>query len=58
MDRKNLTKGVLALAAGAIVTLAALQGANAADRVRVRGTIESLDGDTLKVKSGTARTSP
>jgi len=51
MDRKLLTKGVLALAAGAVVTLAALQGANAADRVRVRGTIESLDGDTLKVKS-------
>jgi hypothetical protein len=51
MDRKNLSKGLLALAAGAVVTLAALQGANAADRVRVRGTIESLDGDTLKVKS-------
>jgi hypothetical protein len=30
---------------------AAVQGAVAADRVRVRGTIESLDGDTLKVKS-------
>ncbi|MDL2403934.1 hypothetical protein [Rhizobium mayense] len=51
MDRKLLTNCVLALAAGAVVTLAALQGANAADRVRVRGTVESLDGDTLKVKS-------
>ncbi|MDE1991276.1 MAG: hypothetical protein KGI75_02185 [Rhizobiaceae bacterium] len=51
MDRKLLTKSMLALAAGAVVTLAALQGANAADRVRVRGTIESLDGDTLKVKT-------
>ncbi|MGY5809587.1 hypothetical protein ACXHXG_17925 [Rhizobium sp. LEGMi198b] len=51
MDRKHLTKGILALATGAVVTLAALQGANAADPVRVRGTIESLDGDTLNVKS-------
>lgn len=51
MDRKLLTKGVLALAAGAMMTLAVAQGANAADHVRVRGTIESLDGDTLKIKS-------
>jgi hypothetical protein len=51
MDRKLLAKSILTFAAGAVVTLAAVQGANAADRVRVRGTIESLDGDTLKVKS-------
>ncbi|WP_244441480.1 MULTISPECIES: hypothetical protein [Rhizobium] len=30
---------------------ATLQSADAAERVRVRGTVESLDGDTLKVKS-------
>ncbi|HEY0120228.1 MAG TPA: hypothetical protein VGC14_00455 [Rhizobium sp.] len=51
MDRKLLTKGALTLAAGVVATLVALQEANAAERVRVRGTIESLDGDTLKVKS-------
>ena len=50
MDRKHLAKGAFALAAGIVVTFAAVQAANAADRVRVRGTIESLDGDTLKVK--------
>lgn len=51
MDRKLLTKGALMLAAGAAATLLALQDANAAERVRVRGTIESLSGDTLAVKS-------
>jgi hypothetical protein len=50
MDRKHLAKSAFALAAGVMVTFAAVQAANAADRVRIRGTIESLDGDTLKVK--------
>ena len=51
MDSNLLTKGVLALAAGAMMTLAVAQGANAADHVRVRGTIESVDGNTVMVKS-------
>jgi hypothetical protein len=51
MDRKLLTKGALTLAAGVVATLVTLQDANAAERVRVRGTIESLDADTIKVKS-------
>ncbi|NTF88977.1 hypothetical protein G6L46_17735 [Agrobacterium rhizogenes] len=51
MDRKLLTKGALTLAAGVVATLVALQDANATERVRVRGTIESLEGDTLKIKS-------
>ena len=51
MDRKLLTKGVLTLAAGVVATLVTLQDANAAERVRVRGTIESLDTDMIKVKS-------
>ncbi|MBB6485440.1 hypothetical protein [Rhizobium lusitanum] len=49
MHRKRLITGALTLT---IATLAALQGAVAAtERVKVRGTVESLDGDTLKVKS-------
>ncbi|MFS8045187.1 hypothetical protein [Rhizobium sp. BR 314] len=49
MHRKRLITGALTLT---IATLAALQGAIAAtERVKVRGTVESLDGDTLKVKS-------
>ncbi len=48
MDRKRLIAAALTLSAA---MLAALQSADAAERVRVRGTVESLDGDTLKVKS-------
>jgi len=48
MHRKRLIAAALTLS---VATLAALQSADAAERVRVRGTVESLDGDTLKVKS-------
>ncbi|NLR99304.1 hypothetical protein HGP17_20985 [Rhizobium sp. P38BS-XIX] len=48
MHRKRLITGALTLT---IAALAALQSVEAAERVKVRGTIESLDGDTLKVKS-------
>jgi hypothetical protein len=34
-----------------MISVAALQGAQAADKARVRGVVESLSGDTLKVKS-------
>lgn len=51
MNRNRFTKGAFALATGAIMTLAIGQGAHAAERVRVRGTVESIDGDTLKVKA-------
>lgn len=48
MDRKRLIAAALTLS---VATLAAFQSSEAAERVRVRGTVESLDGDTLKVKS-------
>lgn len=48
MDRKRLIATALTLS---VAMLATLQNADAAERVRVRGTVESLDGDTLKVKS-------
>ncbi|NTJ63017.1 hypothetical protein G6M50_15810 [Agrobacterium rhizogenes] len=48
MDRKRLIAAALTLSAAMLATL---QSADAAERVRVRGTVESLDGDTLKVKS-------
>jgi hypothetical protein len=51
MYRNHLTKGALALAAGTMMVLAVIQGAQAAERTRVRGTVESLDGDVLKVKN-------
>ncbi|PZM08828.1 hypothetical protein [Rhizobium tubonense] len=51
MNRNRFTKGAFALATGAMMTLAISQGAHAAERVRVRGTVESIDGDTLKVKA-------
>jgi hypothetical protein len=44
-------KGALALAAGLMISVVGLQGAQAADKARVRGTVESLKGDTLMVKS-------
>jgi hypothetical protein len=51
MDRNRLTKSAMALAAGAMMTLALGQSVQAAERARVRGTVESIDGDTLKVKT-------
>ena len=51
MNSKQITKGALALAAGLMIAAAASQGAQAADKARVRGVVESLSGDTLKVKS-------
>jgi hypothetical protein len=50
MVQKHPAKRVLAFTAGVIATFAVVHSVNAADKVRVRGTIESLDGDTLKVK--------
>jgi hypothetical protein len=44
-------KGALALAAGLMISVVTLQGAQAADKARIRGTVESLKGDTLMVKS-------
>jgi hypothetical protein len=51
MERNRLTKSVVALAAGAMMTLVLGQSVQAAERARVRGTVESIDGDTLKVKT-------
>ncbi|MFK0164742.1 hypothetical protein [Rhizobium sp. NPDC090279] len=48
MHRKPLIVAALTLS---VAVFAALQSADAGERVRVRGTVESLDGDTLKVKS-------
>ncbi len=48
MHRKRMIAGALTFS---VVMFAALQGAGAAERVRVRGVVESLDGDMLKVKS-------
>ena len=48
MHRKHLITGALTLT---VAMFAALQSVDAAERVKVRGTVESLDGDTLKVKS-------
>ncbi|TCR87679.1 DUF5666 domain-containing protein [Rhizobium sp. BK376] len=44
-------KTALMLASGALVALTTIHGASAADRIRMHGTVESLDGDTLKIKS-------
>ncbi|ULJ75834.1 hypothetical protein [Rhizobium gallicum] len=51
MDLSYFRKTALMFATGAVVALTAIQGASAADRIRVHGTVESLDGDTLKIKS-------
>ncbi|TXH84749.1 MAG: hypothetical protein E6Q77_02030 [Rhizobium sp.] len=48
MHRKRLIASALTLT---VAMLVASQSADAAERVKVRGTVESLDGDTLKVKS-------
>jgi hypothetical protein len=52
MDRSHFRTTVLLFAAGTMVGLTAFHDASAADKVRVRGTVESLDGNTLKVKNG------
>ena len=51
MDHNRLTKGAIALAAGAMMALVLGQTVQAAERARVRGTVESINGDTLKVKT-------
>ena len=51
MDRIHIRKTVLLLAAGAAIALSAVQNASAADTLRLHGTVESLAGDTLKIKS-------
>jgi hypothetical protein len=51
MNYSIARKATLSLAAGTIVLLAAMQGAHAADKVRISGTVESLDGDTLMIKN-------
>ena len=53
MPRKSYTRIFIALAAGSFVVLGLSQAARAQEnqRVRVRGTIESLNGDTLTVKT-------
>ncbi|QFY63168.1 hypothetical protein FZ934_22980 (plasmid) [Rhizobium grahamii] len=43
------------LALAAIVGVSAPHDANAADRIRVHGTVENLDGDTLKIKDSDGR---
>ncbi|TWF50322.1 hypothetical protein [Neorhizobium alkalisoli] len=51
MNSSLVLKVAASLAAGTFAMLAIMQSAGAADRVRISGTIESLNGDTLMVKS-------
>lgn len=51
MDRKQHVKRAFAVAVGIIAALAFAHDSLAAERVRVRGTVESLDGETLKLKT-------
>jgi len=51
MNSNPMKKGALALAAVLMMSGVGLQAAQAADKIRVRGVVESLSGDTLKVKS-------
>ncbi|MGO6907817.1 hypothetical protein ACCS96_47920, partial [Rhizobium ruizarguesonis] len=53
MSRKPYSGIFTAFVAGSLVTLALSQAAQAQDaqRIRVRGAIESLSGDTLVVKT-------
>ncbi len=51
MNYSIARKATLSLAASTIVLLAAMPGAHAADKVRISGTVESLEGDTLMIKS-------
>ncbi|MGA1804080.1 hypothetical protein [Rhizobium sp. HT1-10] len=46
-----MKKGALALAAVLMMSGVGLQAAQAADKIRVRGVVETLSGDTLTVKS-------
>jgi hypothetical protein len=50
MSLSYFQKTALILASSAFVALATMQSSDAADRIRVHGTVESLDGDTLKIK--------
>ena len=50
MTRTNPGKIVLLLATGTVIGLTSIHNANAADRVRVHGTVENLDGDPLTIK--------
>ncbi|RWX74414.1 hypothetical protein EPK99_24835 [Neorhizobium lilium] len=51
MNCSIFAKATLSLAAGTVVLLTAMQAADAADRVRISGTVESLNGDTLMIKN-------
>lgn len=51
MNRSHIRKAFLLFATGAVLGLMAFHEADAAGRVRIHGTVESLDGDTLKIKS-------
>jgi len=51
MNSNPMKKAALALAAVLMMSGVGLQAAQAADKIRVRGVVESLSGDTLKVKS-------
>jgi len=51
MNSNPMKKGALALAAVLMMSGVGLQAAQAADKIRVRGVVETLSGDTLTVKS-------
>jgi hypothetical protein len=51
MDRSHFRTTVLLFAAGTVGGLMAFHDASAADRIRVHGTVESLDGNNLKIKN-------
>lgn len=51
MNSNPMKKGALALAAVLMMSSVGLQAAQAADKIRVRGVVETLSGDTLTVKS-------
>ena len=51
MKNKQMMMGALGLTAGLMISVVALQGAQAAEKARIRGVVESLKGDTLIVKS-------
>jgi len=51
MGRKQQTKSIAAMIAGVLTVFSFAHDSQAATRTRVRGTVESLDGSTLKVKT-------
>jgi hypothetical protein len=51
MGLNGKTRSAIVIMAGLLPALVMADGADAATRARVRGTVESLDGATLKVKS-------